>query len=552
MNKTLIVYYLKKSVKSIDNFEYFINYGIDKSKWNISQIYLCIITDEIELYQKYNTLKLDTDLFIIDKSHLPDELINNVDNNTFDMWFASIKYLFNTKNINMNYFTHLMLLTSDSIGPIFEFNISKQWLDRLYKFKLVKNGNRNIESNMYFITISEVNDIFNLKKYYKITQLDNIYFRCNNLPDDFNWYNYSKINPKIYFKYKTKEEIIFHYIKYGLKEKLEYIYSDNQYKTDGKSNILPLTLFNLSYYKTCEHRGGWNDIITKMIDSNIITTSDTGKYLIDQPLTTFYKEKKYMTNIFFIFIHETINVDSEDYLSIKDLLLNEYYQKSIDNCKGIITFSDYCKNEIQLYCPNIPVLSIKHPILMDNIVEFNLNNFFSYKYGIVLLGSQLRNIYNFFSLDTNIKKYWLPGTIKYFNQKFNVAKKNLEHNNIILDESIEIMYFKDFSDYDNFITTNIILIDLYDANANNAIIECIARNIPFFVNKIEAVVEYIGEDYPLYFKTKEDIELYINDPILLKDIYFKTYLYIKNLDKSYLNISNFCEKVHNFINSNSI
>jgi hypothetical protein len=49
------------------------------------------------------------------------------------------------------------------------------------------------------------------------------------------------------------------------------------------------------------------------------------------------------------------------------------------------------------------------------------------------------------------------------------------------------------------LSENIVFIELYDANANNTIVECIARGTPILVNPLPAVVEYLGEDYPLYF-----------------------------------------------------
>ena len=48
------------------------------------------------------------------------------------------------------------------------------------------------------------------------------------------------------------------------------------------------------------------------------------------------------------------------------------------------------------------------------------------------------------------------------------------------------------------------LLDLYDASANHAIVECIARNTPILVNPLESVVEYLGEDYPLYFNSLDE------------------------------------------------
>ncbi|GAG25573.1 unnamed protein product, partial [marine sediment metagenome] len=34
--------------------------------------------------------------------------------------------------------------------------------------------------------------------------------------------------------------------------------------------------------------------------------------------------------------------------------------------------------------------------------------------------------------------------------------------------------------------------------------ECIVRNTPILINPIEAIVEYLGEDYPFYFNSLEE------------------------------------------------
>jgi tetratricopeptide (TPR) repeat protein len=54
-------------------------------------------------------------------------------------------------------------------------------------------------------------------------------------------------------------------------------------------------------------------------------------------------------------------------------------------------------------------------------------------------------------------------------------------------------------DYDRLLAENIVFVDLYDASANNAVIECLARATPILVNRLPAVEEYLGADYPLYF-----------------------------------------------------
>jgi hypothetical protein len=50
----------------------------------------------------------------------------------------------------------------------------------------------------------------------------------------------------------------------------------------------------------------------------------------------------------------------------------------------------------------------------------------------------------------------------------------------------------------------VVFADLYDANGDPVLAECIASATPILVNRHPAVVEHLGDDYPLYFESPED------------------------------------------------
>lgn len=54
--------------------------------------------------------------------------------------------------------------------------------------------------------------------------------------------------------------------------------------------------------------------------------------------------------------------------------------------------------------------------------------------------------------------------------------------------------------YDELLASHLVFVDLYDASANNAVVECLVRATPLLVNRLPAVEEYLGSDYPLYFR----------------------------------------------------
>ena len=90
-------------------------------------------------------------------------------------------------------------------------------------------------------------------------------------------------------------------------------------------------------------------------------------------------------------------------------------------------------------------------------------------------------------------------------------------------------------EFDDMLTSCVAFLDLYDSSANNAVIECIARNTPLLVNRHPAVVEYCGEDYPLYFDSLDHAYELVCD----FDKIFAAHEYFKNMDKRWINGSYF-------------
>lgn len=65
-------------------------------------------------------------------------------------------------------------------------------------------------------------------------------------------------------------------------------------------------------------------------------------------------------------------------------------------------------------------------------------------------------------------------------------------------ESVEFIEHINNLEYDKLLCENVIFIFLDDASAVNTVLECVVRNTPLIVNKHPAVVEILGNNYPLY------------------------------------------------------
>jgi hypothetical protein len=202
---------------------------------------------------------------------------------------------------------------------------------------------------------------------------------------------------------------------------------------------------------------------------------------------------------------------------------------------------------------------------------------------IIQIGAWMRDIEAIFKLNINmfsskknnkvlqIRKAALKG--KNMDSYYNDININIDKNintdesisrdkqirPININTSVEILTFHDDNDYDNLLKENIVFIKLIDASAVNTLIECVVRNTPILINKLDAVVEILGKEYPFYYDDLNNL----NDLNDLNDLnnatnkldlklIEKTHHYLKRLDKTNLDINTFINKFTQIINTFNI
>lgn len=97
------------------------------------------------------------------------------------------------------------------------------------------------------------------------------------------------------------------------------------------------------------------------------------------------------------------------------------------------------------------------------------------------------------------------------------------------------------SEYDEILKSSVIFIDVYDASANNVVLECIYFCTPLLACRHPAIIEYLGEDYPFYFSTLREANLKIASPNLI----WQTHVYLRQMDKAHLHIHHFVDTFKN-------
>jgi hypothetical protein len=304
-----------------------------------------------------------------------------------------------------------------------------------------------------------------------------------------------------------------------------------------------------SYY---QHRGGWKSVITKFIDNNFYSYNSNIDFFD-------MLEHQFLWNRGFVCYNKWCGIFhvtpiTPSYLhcvNISGIFENQNFINSLNSCICIFTLSEYLskylRNKFKELNISVDVVTFKHPVEMNNIKMFNINDYFNnYEKKIIQIGQQLRKITSIYLLKNtnNHIKYWLTG-FKDLNRCKWLLNQEINYFGIHkneLDKNVKMYYTKTFDEYDILLSKNVVFVDLFDAAANNTVVECIIRNTPLIVNKIDGVVDYLGEDYPLYFKDLNEIPgLLVPDKIKL------AYNYLKNMSKEELHMDYFVNNVITYL-----
>jgi hypothetical protein len=181
-----------------------------------------------------------------------------------------------------------------------------------------------------------------------------------------------------------------------------------------------------------------------------------------------------------------------------------------DQCRGVITLSHYACDQARrlLGVPSDSVLHAAEP----GPVLFTMDRFLSAApRSLLMVGWWMRRFATFCHLRApGYVKRLLPG----------ISSAQALERAFTWERCLEparrcLMPHLAAGDYDALLARSVVFLDLFDASANNAVIECIARRTPLLVRRLPAVVEYLGEDYPFFFDCPEEAEWKLTDPRLV-------------------------------------
>lgn len=239
-----------------------------------------------------------------------------------------------------------------------------------------------------------------------------------------------------------------------------------------------------------------------------------------------------------------VNIDKKVMFNKKLLNKNLFHILNENNMSEKIeymyTLSNSHKEYIYTHYPiyKNKLLSIHHPIEMfqtDKNKYFDFH-FFMISKRIVHIGWWLRNFKTFIDLE-------LPSYIQKNILVKSDFKKKWDKMSLHYDlHNIQILHDLTNIEYEEIFTNSCIFIDLEDTVANNVILECIRFNTPVITKRLPSAVEYLGENYPLFFTEKEELLKFQDSTIFLKAILHAN-KYLSNMNKTHIQLETFNNKI---------
>ena len=207
-----------------------------------------------------------------------------------------------------------------------------------------------------------------------------------------------------------------------------------------------------------------------------------------------------------------------------DFLVNQHpnLRLSLPHCRGLFSYTEHVASQLREHLDvSVSVLRLPTEIAVH---QFSFERFKQKRRKtIVQLGNWLRRFYPIYDLPVRgYRRVWLAGG--NFSHKHGLKCEGMRKRRFVRVSCPTRISNQAF---DELLTTSIALVGLWESNANNSIVECIARGTPVLTNPLPAVKEYLGHEYPFYFETLDEAAEKLNDQELVNE----TAVYLQHRQK---------------------
>lgn len=211
--------------------------------------------------------------------------------------------------------------------------------------------------------------------------------------------------------------------------------------------------------------------------------------------------------------------------------------------RGVIVLSNYLADFLREEL-DVPVEVVRHPIGRAE-ADWSLPAYQSGNRQLVQLGSFLRNTRAIFQVPrikgvqktrVLLRMEWLTAYDNAVAEYWNLRGDRAEYG------GVQDLGYVSLRRYDQILSCSVVLTELFDASANNVVLECIASSTPLIVNRHPATVEYLGSDYPLFFDDIAEVPA-----LLAEDRLIDAHEYLTAIDSRFLDGEHFARSCEDAI-----
>jgi hypothetical protein len=218
------------------------------------------------------------------------------------------------------------------------------------------------------------------------------------------------------------------------------------------------------------------------------------------------------------------------------------FVESLSSCRFLVTLSQHLADSIRDLIQNdhIPIHVILHPTRIPRTV-FSMESLHANQNPkLISIGWSFRRLTSIYQIGqvTSYQRAWLIG--KQIHRVMSLLRDESQHERVeIVFGSVQIIHDLPITEYDSLLSENIAFIDVYDASANNAVVECIVRRTPLVARRHPALEEYLGSEYPLFYDHLDEV----TDEFLSMTRIQSAYDHLSSIPADRFSILHFYEKI---------
>ena len=215
-------------------------------------------------------------------------------------------------------------------------------------------------------------------------------------------------------------------------------------------------------------------------------------------------------------------------LSLTRIRSTRMWARSVPHLKGLVALSRQHASALRReFRHKVPVHFVKHPTDLD-VARFSIERYRQKSpQKVVQVGVWLRKMHAIGHLPPDSHERILLMK-PYVREMLDAEAYVFGLDSQAHLSGVKLVEFLPDEAYDELLTESVLFCDLYDTSANNLVLEALARHTPILVRRHPAVVDYLGDDYPMYYRSYEDAGRKLRDHVLVEE----AHNYLRELPKA--------------------